>query len=72
MDYYLKKMLETGQLDRVRRIWLQSTKDDCESAAGFSPMGLENMVSAFSMILLSAFISVSIFLGELLARKTNK
>ena len=72
IDYYLKKMLETGQLDRVRRVWLHATHEDCESGAGFSPMGLENMVSAFAMIFLLAFISVSILLGEILARKITK
>ena len=64
VDYYIKKIMETGQIDRVRRVWLHSPDAGCGTGAGFSPMGLENMVSAFAMISAFALLSGFILLLE--------
>ena len=64
VDYYIKKIMETGQIDRVRRVWLHSPDAGCGTGAWFSPMGLENMVSAFAMMSAFTLISVCILLLE--------
>ena len=71
VDYYIKKMLETGQMDRIRRIWLRTSDTKCGKGAGFTPMGLENMVSAFAIISISAVISACTCLLETVASKIN-
>ena len=60
VDYFIKKIMETVQMDRVRRVWLASSDAGCGTGAGFSPMGLENMVSVFAMI--STFTLISVFI----------
>ena len=51
--YFINKMIETGQMDSILKKWLSKPKDDCGSNGEFVSMGLENMVSAFAMILTS-------------------
>ena len=69
VDYYIKKITETGQLNRIRRIWLHTSGTECAAGAGFSPMGLQNMVSGFALISLGALIAALIFLMEMVMFK---
>ena len=49
-DYFIKKMKETGQMDRILTKWMPKPRSDCGSDGEFVSMGLDNMVSAFAMV----------------------
>ena len=49
-DYFIKKMKETGQMDRILTKWMPKPRSYCGSDGEFVSMGLDNMVSAFAMV----------------------
>ena len=66
--YFINKMIETGQMDRILKKWLPKPKDDCGSNGEFVSMGLENMVSAFAMILTAVVFAFLLLMLEVVMR----
>ena len=71
-DYFISKMTETGQMDRILKKWLPKPRSDCGANGEFVSMGIENMVSAFAMIFAAFVIAVLVLVLELIARKRQK
>ena len=58
LNFSLSKMIETGQVDRILRKWLDRKKVDCLGEDTFKSMDLEHTVSAFALVLAAALISL--------------
>jgi hypothetical protein len=67
LDHYLRRMRESGQLQRVLTKWLPRTGADCGAGATFRSMGTENIVTAFVLLAGTMLLASIIFIGELLA-----
>ena len=63
-NYFINKMKETGQLKRIIRKWLPKPREDCNAAAAFISLGLENMISAFAMFTAIAVLAVVVAFFE--------
>ena len=64
-NYFISKMKETGQLDRILKKWQAKPREDCGSAGKFVSMGIENMISGFAMIGLAMVIAACIAFLEI-------
>ena len=66
-NYFLKKMIESGQVDRLLRKWKPRVGHlpDCGTSAGFPSMGMENMVSAFALIGVAVALAACILIWEI-------
>eukprot|EP00092_Neocalanus_flemingeri_P102530 GFUD01131155.1.p1 GENE.GFUD01131155.1~~GFUD01131155.1.p1 ORF type:complete len:204 (+),score=21.62 GFUD01131155.1:76-612(+) len=64
-NYFLNKMVETGQVDRIGRKYITQARKDCESSGEFFSMGFENVLSAFCLILFGITAGTIGLLAEL-------
>ena len=60
-DYFINKMKETGQMDRILKKWQAKPRSDCGANGEFVSMGMENTISAFAMMVLGIIIASFIF-----------
>ena len=66
-------MIEKGQLYRIWKQWLIEPRTDCfDVEAGDLTLGMNNVVTAFIMLMIAFGLSVLIFLAEFVARKYAK
>ena len=63
-NYFINKMKETGQLDRIVQKWLNKPRPDCE--AHEESTGIQNTVSIFTLLGVSVILSALVFLIEVL------
>ena len=63
-DFFINKMKETGQMKRILRKWLPKPREDCNAAAGFLSLGLDNLISAFAMFVGVLFLAIILALLE--------
>ena len=61
----LRKMKESGQLDRIIRAWISKPSTDCWGASEFKSMGIEDTVSAFAVIGVAVCLAAVLFVLEL-------
>ena len=71
-NYFINKMIETGQMNRMKKKWLPKPKIDCGTNGEFVSMGIENMISAFAMILIAVILAVFILTLEIIVRRREK
>ena len=64
LNYFINKMKETGQLDRIMQKWLNKPKADCGEQD--ESTGIQNTVSIFTLLGLSLVLSALVFLIEVL------
>ena len=66
-DFFLKNMIERGQVDRILRKWKpkQTPRHNCGTNEDFVSMGMENMVSAFAMIGAATAVAACILMLEI-------
>ena len=64
LNFALSKMIESGQVDRIKRKWLGKTKMDCLGTDTFKSMDIKNTVSAFVLVFAAASISLLFLLVE--------
>ena len=62
--YFLNKMKETGQIDRIVQKWLGKAESDCKVVE--KSTGIESTVSGFALLLLGLIISTIMLLIEIL------
>ena len=55
-------------MDKIRKKWLPKPKADCGSNGEFVSMGIENMVSAFAMIIFAIGIAFFVLIIELVSK----
>lgn len=66
-------MIEKGQLYRIWKQWLIEPRTDCfDVEAGDLTLGMNNVVTAFIMLMIAFGLSVLIFLAEFVARRYAK
>ena len=63
-DFFINKMKETGQMKRILRKWLPKPREDCNAAAGFLSLGLDNLISAFAMFVVVLLLAIILALFE--------
>ena len=62
-DYFIKKLKENGQIDKILNKW-KPVRSDCGTGGDFESMGLENIVSAFAMMGAGLVLALFILWGE--------
>ena len=63
-NYFIRKMKESGQLDRILRKWQAKPRSDCGAAGEFVSMGIENTISGFAMIAVAFVLAAFVFFYE--------
>ena len=63
-NYFIRKMKESGQLDRILRKWQAKPRSDCGAAGEFVSMGIENTIYGFAMIAVAFVLAAFIFFYE--------
>ena len=64
-DFFINKMKETGQLDRILKKWQAKPRSDCGAAGEFVSMGLENMISGFALVGLAVILATCVLVMEI-------
>ena len=64
-NYFLKKNIENGNIDRIIIKWTKSNSGECLAQKSLDSMGFDNVVSAFFMIIIGVAITVVFFCAEL-------
>ena len=64
-NYFLSKMTETGQMDRIIRKWKAKPRSDCGSQGEFVSMGIDNIISGFILLILGILLSNIILIMEM-------
>ena len=66
-------LIEKGQLYRIWKQWLIEPRTDCfDVEAGDLTLGMNNVVTAFIMLMIAFGLAVLIFLAECVTRKYGK
>ena len=64
-DYFIKKIIESGKMDRILKKWIPAPRQDCGNTGEFVSMGLDNMISAFALVLTGILLSLLILFIEI-------
>ena len=64
-NYFIKKNIENGNLDRIKTKWSKTAKGGCRRSQNVDSMGFDNVVSAFIMLILGITITIFVFGGEI-------
>ena len=64
-NYFIKKNIENGNIDRIKIKWTKSNSGGCLSQKSLDSMGFDNVVSAFFIITFGVAITVVFFCAEL-------
>ena len=65
INYFMNKMAELGQMNRILWKWKARPRSDCGSREDFVSIRIDNIISAFVRVILCIILGTVIFLLEL-------
>ena len=71
-EYFIKKLVESGVMNKMARNYLSKPRSDCATSGEFVSMGFTNTISAFVMLLVASMAALAICLAECLLKYWNK